>query len=207
MTPSRSGPESSSRGMAGLDRGERTEIACSASLPEARSGLSVRVAMGSAKIDAMRLVREDKIRVRVADAFERTRTRLTALVPDARIEHLGSTAVPDSLTKGDLDICVIVATGDFDATTATLAGTYEIHQPENWTEEMASFIAPPEDGIEIGVELVVDESTEEDWFIGWRERLRSDPELRGRYDRLKQKHASGSVEDYRAAKERLILGS
>jgi hypothetical protein len=59
----------------------------------------------------------------------------------ARVEHIGSTAVPGSLTKGDLDICDIVP---------------------------------------------------------------ADPELRARYDRLKQEHADGPIEDYRTAKERLI---
>jgi GrpB-like predicted nucleotidyltransferase (UPF0157 family) len=154
----------------------------------------------------MQLVREDEIRARVATVFEHLRTRLAALIPDARIEHVGSTAVASSLTKGDLDVCVIVIAEDFDAATATLAGSYSVHQPENWTEALASFIAPPEDGVEIGIQLIVGGGAEEDWFIGWRERLRSDPELRARYDRVKREHVGGSVDDYRAAKEQLILG-
>jgi GrpB-like predicted nucleotidyltransferase (UPF0157 family) len=159
----------------------------------------------AAKIHGMRLVREDEIRTRVAAAFERTRAQLAELVPGARIEHVGSTAVSGSLTKGDLDICVIVTADDLDAVAATLAATYQVHQPENWTEGLASFIAPPDGGVEIGVQLVVSGGTEEHWFIGWRERLRSDPELRARYDRVKQAHMSGSIEDYRGAKEQLIL--
>lgn len=154
----------------------------------------------------MRLVREDEIRPSVAAVFERTSARLAALVPGARIEHVGSTAVAGSLTKGDLDICVIVTANDLDAATTTLAGTHQVHQRENWTEGLASFIAPPEDGVEIGVQLIVSKGIEEDWFIGWRERLRSDPELRARYDRVKQDHVSGLIEDYRGAKEHLILG-
>ena len=154
----------------------------------------------------MQLVREDEIRARVATAFERMRTRLAALLPDARIEHIGSTAVAGSLTKGDLDVCVIVTAADFDAATQTLAGSYSVHQPANWTEALASFIAPLDDGLEIGIQLIVGGGAEEDWFIGWRENLRSDPELRARYDRVKREHAGGSVEGYRAAKERLILG-
>jgi GrpB-like predicted nucleotidyltransferase (UPF0157 family) len=153
----------------------------------------------------MLLVREDEIRARVATAFEAIRDRLAALVPGARIEHVGSTAVPGSLTKGDLDICVIVDAADFAAATAALGDSLSIHQPDNWTAEMASFVSPSQDGIDVGVQLIVAGSGEETWFIGWRERLRADPELRARYDRLKEEHADGSVEDYRAAKERLIL--
>jgi GrpB-like predicted nucleotidyltransferase (UPF0157 family) len=154
----------------------------------------------------MLLVREDEIRERVAAAFESMRERLAVLLPGARIEHVGSTAVAGSLTKGDLDVCVIVPAAEFAGATATLGDALSIHQPENWTEEMASFVAPSQDGIDVGVQLIVGGSGEEAWFIGWRERLRSDPGLRERYDRLKEEHADGSVEDYRAAKERLILG-
>jgi GrpB-like predicted nucleotidyltransferase (UPF0157 family) len=154
----------------------------------------------------MRLVSEDEIRGRVAAVFERQQTTIAALLPAARIEHIGSTAVPGSLTKGDLDICVIVAPANFGAAAEMLADHHSVHQPENWTEEFGSFVAQPEDGVEIGIQIVVAGSVEEDWFIGWRERLRSDPELRAQYDRAKREHADGSTEDYRAAKERLILG-
>jgi GrpB-like predicted nucleotidyltransferase (UPF0157 family) len=153
----------------------------------------------------MELVREQEVRARVAAVFDRQRERIGALLPAARIEHVGSTAVPGSLTKGDLDLCVIVAAEEFDAATETLRAAYAIHQPENWTAEMASFVAPPEDGIDVGVQLIVAESGEERWFIGWRERLRADPVLRERYDRVKLEHQDGPVEEYRAAKERLIL--
>lgn len=49
---------------------------------------------------------------------------------------------------------MIVAADELDAAAATLAGTYRVHQPENWTAELASFVAPPEDGIEVGVRLI-----------------------------------------------------
>jgi GrpB-like predicted nucleotidyltransferase (UPF0157 family) len=153
----------------------------------------------------MRLVPEEEIREQVASVFQRGRTRLEALVPDARIEHVGSTTVAGSLTKGDLDICVIIDADHFDPAVQALSEAYDVHQPENWTAALASFIAPPEEGIEVGIQRVVAGTTEEDSFIGWRERLRADPELRARYDRVKEEHVNGPIEEYRAAKERLIL--
>jgi GrpB-like predicted nucleotidyltransferase (UPF0157 family) len=154
---------------------------------------------------AMELVREQEMRTRVAAVFERQRLRIAALLPQARIEHVGSTAVPGSLTKGDLDLCVIVPTVEFAAATEKLSAALAIHQPENWTAEMASFVASPEDGIDVGIQLIVAGSEEERWFIGWRDRLRADPALRERYDQVKLANQDGSVDDYRAAKERLIL--
>jgi GrpB-like predicted nucleotidyltransferase (UPF0157 family) len=154
----------------------------------------------------MDLVREDEIRGKISAVFERQRARLRALVPAARIEHVGSTAIAGALTKGDLDICVLVDAPGFLVATETLSAAYLVHQPENWTEGLASFIAPPEDGIEIGIQLVTLGGVEEEWFIGWRERLRSDPALRARYDRCKEEHRDAPVEAYRESKERLILG-
>jgi len=72
----------------------------------------------------MRLVREEEIRERVATAFQGKRARLQALIPGARIEHVGSTAVAGSLTKGDLDICVIVDAEHFDAAVQAFTGSY-----------------------------------------------------------------------------------
>lgn len=153
----------------------------------------------------MELVREEEIRGRVSAVFERRRAELLALLPAARVEHVGSTAVPGSLTKGDLDICVPIEPEAFEPASRTLAAAFAIHQPENWTEGFASFTAPPEDGIDTGIQLVGGGGAEGRWFIGWRDRLRADPSLRTRYDELKLHHQSDGVDAYRAAKERLIL--
>jgi GrpB-like predicted nucleotidyltransferase (UPF0157 family) len=153
------------------------------------------------------LVREEEIRERVAAIFARRREELEEMLPGARVEHVGSTAVPGSLTKGDLDICVIVAPEEFEPAGRVLAERFRIHQPENWSPTLASFVAPPEDGIDVGVQLVPAGSPDERTFVGWRDRLRADPELRARYDDLKRRHHDGGMDAYRAAKEQLIRAS
>jgi GrpB-like predicted nucleotidyltransferase (UPF0157 family) len=153
------------------------------------------------------LLREEMIRERVAAVFARRAAELRALLPAARVEHIGSTAVPGSLTKGDLDICVIVEGADFDAAARALTDRLSIHQPENWSPTLASFTAPSEDGIDVGVQLVPAGSRDELLFIGWRDRLRADPELRSRYDELKRRHGGDGIGAYRDAKERLIKAS
>lgn len=154
----------------------------------------------------MELVRENEIRGRIGAVFECQRDRLAKLLPQARVEHVGSTAVPGALTKGDLDICVSVRAEEFATATEVLSAAFAVHQPENWTDGLASFCAPAEDEVETGIQLLVAGGVEEGWFIGWRERLRGDADLRDRYDRCKSEHRDAPVEAYRAAKERLILG-
>jgi GrpB-like predicted nucleotidyltransferase (UPF0157 family) len=155
----------------------------------------------------VRLVREEEIRERVGVAFAARRAELEALLPGARVEHIGSTAVPGSLTKGDLDICVIVAAADFERASGVLAGRFRVHQPENWSPTLASFTAPPAEGIEVGVQLVPAGSDDERRFVGWRDRLRADPALRARYDELKLRHRAEGMDAYRSAKEAIILES
>jgi GrpB-like predicted nucleotidyltransferase (UPF0157 family) len=153
------------------------------------------------------LVREEEIRERVGAIFARRRAELEGMLPGARIEHVGSTAVPGSLTKGDLDICVIVEGTEFERANRALAARFEIHQPENWSATLASFTAPTEDGVDVGVQMVPAGSPDELHFVGWRDRLRADPDLRARYDELKRRHQTDGMAAYRAAKERLILAS
>ncbi|HJZ37763.1 MAG TPA: GrpB family protein [Solirubrobacterales bacterium] len=69
--------------------------------------------------ESIPLIREEEIRGRVAAIFGRRRAELDGMLPGARIEHVGSTAVPGSLTKGDLDICVIVAGEEFERRAAS----------------------------------------------------------------------------------------
>jgi GrpB-like predicted nucleotidyltransferase (UPF0157 family) len=153
------------------------------------------------------LVREEEIRERVAGVFARRRAEFEEMLPGARIEHVGSTSVPGSLTKGDLDICVIVSGEEFERASRVLADRFVVHQPENWSPTLASFTAPSEDGIDVGVQLVSAGSPDERYFVGWRDRLRADPELRAGYDELKRRHRDGGMDAYRAAKEKLIRTS
>jgi GrpB-like predicted nucleotidyltransferase (UPF0157 family) len=153
------------------------------------------------------LVPEQEIRERVAAIFARRREELEGMLPGARVEHIGSTAVPGSLTKGDLDICVIVEGEELERASRVLAERFQVHQPENWSPTLASFTAPSEDGIDVGVQLVPAGSPDERDFVGWRDRLRADPDLRARYDELKRRHRADGMDAYRAAKERLIRAS
>lgn len=41
--------------------------------------------------------------------FDRSAAALQRLLPEARGEHVGASSIPGACSKGDLDICVIVA--------------------------------------------------------------------------------------------------
>jgi GrpB-like predicted nucleotidyltransferase (UPF0157 family) len=73
------------------------------------------------------------------------------LLPEAEIEHVGSTSIPGALTKGDVDLLVRVEDGAFATASATLGELYAVHQPENWTPTYASFVDPSAADPPVGV--------------------------------------------------------
>lgn len=135
-------------------------------------------------------------------AYGEHRGALAALLPRARMEHVGSTAVPGSITKGDLDICVIVEPADFAEADALLGGRYRRNLGSIHTAEFAAFIV---DGgaIDVGIQLVAAESRW-DAFVRWRDLLRSDPEVLRAYDVLKRRYEGKPMDEYRAAKSEFI---
>jgi len=140
----------------------------------------------------------------VQAAYAAERGEVVRLLPAAEVEHIGATAVPGSLTKGDLDLLVRVPAADFAPAAELLGSRYEIHQPENWTAGLASFKRVPEGEIPVGVQLVAIDGEFDRLALGWRERLRSSPALLRRYNEVKRAHRGSTTAAYRAAKARLI---
>ena len=56
----------------------------------------------------MSFVPESEVRESVARLYSRLEKQLGELLPGADIQHVGSTAIPGCMTKGDLDIQVRV---------------------------------------------------------------------------------------------------
>jgi GrpB-like predicted nucleotidyltransferase (UPF0157 family) len=150
------------------------------------------------------LVTEEEIRDAVAVEFERCRVEIEALLPNADVEHIGATAVPGSLTKGDLDVLVRVPSREFGNALAVLGSEFTIHQRENWTGGFASFTKETASDVPVGVQLVVADGDEDHMFIGWRGRLIADPDLLDRYNDLKLSRRNGGPDEYRAAKGEFI---
>jgi GrpB-like predicted nucleotidyltransferase (UPF0157 family) len=77
-------------------------------------------------------------RARVEELFGRVEAKLRSLVPSAIIEHVGSTSLPDGLTKGDLDVQVRVRPEVYDEVCRALASDYEVN-PGGFNDQGKSF--------------------------------------------------------------------
>ena len=137
-------------------------------------------------------------------AFQQHSRAIRALLPDAEVEHIGATAVPGSLTKGDLDLLVRVPPEELSAAVQALQERYAIYQRENWTETYASFVDEQADDPRVGVQLVVAGSDLDVAFVSIRRLLRSRPDLVERSNDLKRSFEGGDPQEYVAAKQAFI---
>ena len=139
-------------------------------------------------------------------AFQRDAREIRTLVPAAEVEHVGATAIPGSITKGDLDLLVRVPAGDFEPAATALGGRYAVDQPANWTDTFASFGEEREGEPPLGIQLVVSGSTVDAAFVALRRLMRSRPDLVGRANELKRHHEGGRPEAYVIEKRTFFEG-
>jgi GrpB-like predicted nucleotidyltransferase (UPF0157 family) len=134
--------------------------------------------------------------------FLEQKEKILCLLPEADIQHVGSTAIPNSLTKGDLDIQVRVPAEIFTVAVEKLSALYAINEGSVQTDYFRAFqddtTDPP-----LGVQLTVIDS-ELDIFWKFREVLLANDTYRAEYDELKKAYEGKSMEAYREAKQRFF---
>src|SRR3990167_11300559 len=101
-------------------------------------------------MQTVNFIKTEDILKKINALFKIEKQKLTALFPDAVVEHVGGTSVPGSLSKGDLDINIRIAPEDFERAVETLKTLYEINQLDNWSEGFASF---KDDSRGLGIQL------------------------------------------------------
>lgn len=152
----------------------------------------------------VRIRSEAEIRAAAKSAVEEHRQRVLELLPEAQVDHVGSTSIPGALTKGDVDLLVRVDAARFDAAVAALRGLYAVHQPENWTPTYASFADPEATDLPIGVQLAVAGSADDLLFGPFRDALVDDPALLAEYNALKLRHDGDEYERYTEVKGEFV---
>lgn len=129
--------------------------------------------------------------------------RLIRLLPTgSEIMHVGSTAIPGCLTRGNLDIMVRVDSDEFAEADRALASLFARSRPT----DRGMFAAFEDAGStpHLSVQLVARGSAF-DVFERFRDRLNASPALLREYNALKREHDGGPLESYRNAKERFII--
>lgn len=153
-------------------------------------------------MEIVTFVPEPALRSRMEEVFALREAQLGQWLPFAEIEHIGSTAIPGTLTKGDLDVLIRVSAENFRLAEEVLSGLFPRNEGTPRTDSFASFkdgsANPP-----LGIQLVV-RGSEWDVFSQFRDSLKADPSLVRDYNELKKAHHGRDMDEYRAAKERFV---
>ncbi len=139
----------------------------------------------------------------VEQVLGRQTPKLQHLAPGVVIEHIGSTAIPGTVTKGDVDVVLRVSATAFTTVVSALRTVYKVAQPDNWTAEFASFKDDDTAPLPFGVQVMVIDS-ENDHLVALRDLLRNNPAARAQYNEVKLKHHGSDAETYWQAKSIVI---
>ena len=139
---------------------------------------------------------------RALAAFEKHRSRITELLPLAEVQHIGSSAVPGTLTKGDLDILVRVTSTEFIHADNALSTLYRRNEDSLRDAAFSSF-KDDEAELPLGIQLTVVDSAQ-DHFTTFRDALLKDAALVESYNQLKRQCEGQDMAEYRKKKNEFI---
>ena len=145
---------------------------------------------------------QEKFRERAEELFLKEQKRILRLIPNADVQHIGSTAIPGSLTKGDLDIQVRIMQKDFEKAQKALSKMYKPNKGNPPTKTYASF-KNDSTKIPLGVQLTV-VGSKEDNFAALRDILVSDKKHLKEYNSLKKRYQGKPMREYRKAKGKFV---
>jgi GrpB-like predicted nucleotidyltransferase (UPF0157 family) len=135
--------------------------------------------------------------------FLSVRSSVLQAYPAARVEHVGSSAIPGAVSKGDLDICVLVAPEVHGEAVAALQSSgYTIKADTLRTPELCMLESPRQD-FDVALQVVA-EGSKFEFFLHFRDSLRGNPGLVQEYNQLKLQYYDRPANEYREAKAKFI---
>ncbi|RYF30289.1 MAG: GrpB family protein [Comamonadaceae bacterium] len=151
----------------------------------------------------MKLLEPAEYQVAAENVFLQVRDEILHVLPEARVEHIGASSIQGSVSKGDVDICVIVDSLAHELAVSALQRLgYSVKADTLRTAELCMLESERQD-VDLALQVVAGGSRFE-FFMTFRDALRSDPSLAAAYNEVKLKHQDMSAADYRAAKTRFI---
>jgi GrpB-like predicted nucleotidyltransferase (UPF0157 family) len=140
--------------------------------------------------------------------FEAERRRLAGMLPGARIEHVGSTAVPGLAAKPTIDVMALVDDLDLPIPVLVERGRYEFPPEYNATLERRRWLCRPSASLRLVHLHLTDDPDLLAEHLRFRDALRGDPELAAEYEALKRSLAERFGHDregYTAGKTGFVL--
>ena len=136
-------------------------------------------------------------------AYEDAELLLSAILPDARIEHVGASAVPGAYSRGGVDICVAAPRGAFDEALGVLCEAGYLQRSLDDGGDRRAMLAAPHGAVPVTLRLIESGSAQES-LMRFRDALRTDPALLSRYNALRIDAAPLGSTAYSGAKSAFV---
>ncbi len=136
-------------------------------------------------------------------AYEDAELLLSAILPDARIEHVGASAIPGAYSRGGVDACVAVPHEGFDEALGVLCEAGYVQRAPSAGGDRRVALSAPHADVALTLQLVESGSSHES-LMRFRDALRADPTLLARYNAIKIEAAPLGDIAYRDAKAHFI---
>lgn len=153
----------------------------------------------------MKLLEPAQYQTKAAAVFADVAAQVAAILPLARIEHIGASSIAGAISKGDLDICVLVALQDHARSVTTLEAAGYVVKTDTLRTPALCMLLAPSASMDTALQVVASGS-EFEFFLHFRDALRANPDLVAQYNQLKQRFATEGMDRYREEKSRFIAG-
>jgi len=147
----------------------------------------------------MKFLKSTEYQTSCINRFDFYKIEVQKLLPKARIEHIGASAIPNAVSKGDLDIFIGVT--DLENAVVSLKMLdFSEKQDTLRTDELCMLESFNED---VAFQVVTNDSKFES-FLYFRDKLREDPKLVEEYNHLKRSCEGFNQDKYRKIKSEFI---
>lgn len=139
---------------------------------------------------------------RCAQLYNSYQKDISALLPFAKIEHIGSSAIPNAISKGDLDIYIEVMSEQFEFAIEQLK-TLNFIEKQNTlrTHELCMLESLNND--DVAFQIVATDSVFT-FFLAFKNKLINSPTLVNEYNELKLQCSHLDPDQYRTIKSDFI---
>lgn len=153
----------------------------------------------------MKFLKASGYQDKVSSIFNSLEAELLGICPGLSIEHVGSTSIPNAISKGDLDVLVRVSPTLFNETLEKIKAI-GFKQKENTlrTNELCMLVTG-KFNYDVAIQLIV-EGSEFEKFVTFRDMLRANSDLVREYNDLKLSSEDLTEDEYRLKKSKWIIG-
>lgn len=150
----------------------------------------------------MKFYEANEYQERINMLFGLYKPKINHLLPNARVEHIGSSSVPGAISKGDLDVFVGVNPHQVECSVLALRGLGFLEKKNTLRTPELCMLELSESNIAV---QVVANGSEYEFFIEFRNALLNSTKLLSAYNQLKKNCAGCNETEYREIKSKFIL--